>query len=152
MTGKSLRVRDRDCTILGVLPAGFAILEPGVDVWVPLELAEGDRTNNGRYVTVIGRMRAGATLNGVRREMAAIGEQLERALPAVNLGWRPSIYSLRDELVFDIRRPLWVLLGACGLLLAMSCANVANLLLVRGRAGAGNSRCARPWARLVRGW
>jgi putative ABC transport system permease protein len=134
VTGKSLRVRDRVFNIVGVLPAGFAILEPGVDVWIPIELAPEDRSNNGRYLTVIGRMRPGATLAGVRQEMAAIGVESERTLPAVNLGWRPSIYSLQEELVFDVRRPLWVLLGACGLLLAMSCANVANLLLVRGSA------------------
>jgi predicted lysophospholipase L1 biosynthesis ABC-type transport system permease subunit len=79
-------------------------------------------------------MRRGATLASVRQEMAAIGAQMERALPAVDTGWRPSIYSLQDDLGFEVRRPLWVLLGACGLLLIMSCANVANLLLVRGSA------------------
>ncbi len=130
--GKSLRVRDRVYNIVGVLPAGFTIVEPSVEVWIPLELAPGDRTNNGRYVSVIGRMRDGATLAQVRREMAAIGVRAQEALPAVNTGWQPSIYSLKDELVFDVRRPLLVLMGACGLLLAMACANVANLLLVRG--------------------
>src|SRR5258705_9897435 len=57
--GKSLRVRDRVYGVAGVLPVGFAVLEPGVDVWIPLELAPEDRTNNGRYVTVVGRMREG---------------------------------------------------------------------------------------------
>ena len=132
--GKSLRVRDRMYTVAGVLPAGFSVLESGVDVWVPLELAPEDATNYGRYLTVIGRMRGGATLAGVRQEMAAIGAESERALPQINTGWRPSIYSLRDELVFDVKRPLWVLMAACGMLLLMSCVNVANLLLVRGSA------------------
>ena len=130
--GRSLRVRDRVYTIVGVLPPGFSILEPGVEVWVPLELAPGDRGNNGRYLTVIGRMREGATLAAVREEMAAIGVQSARAWPAVNTGWNPSIYLLQDELTFDVKRPLWVLLGACALLLGMACVNVANLLLVRG--------------------
>ncbi|MDE3164747.1 MAG: ABC transporter permease, partial [Acidobacteriota bacterium] len=128
----TLRVRGGIYAVAGVLPAGFAILEPGVDVWIPLGLAPGDQANNGRYLTVVGRMRAGATLARVRDEMAALGEEGVRELPAVNTGWRPSIYTLRDELVFDVRRPLWVLLAACGMLLAMSCVNVANLLLVRG--------------------
>ena len=132
--GKSLRVRDRIYTVTGVLPRGFAVLESGVEVWVPLELAPEDPSNYGRYLTVIGRMRSGATVSGVRQEMAAIGAESERALPSVNTGWRPSIYSLQDELVFDVKRPLWVLMAACGMLLLMSCVNVANLLLVRGSA------------------
>jgi putative ABC transport system permease protein len=132
LAGKTLRVRGRLYSVAGVLPAGFSILEPNVQVWIPLELAPGDRFNNGRYLTVVGRMRDGATLAAVRGEMAALGEEGVRELPEVNTGWRPSIYSLRDELVFDVRRPLWVLMGACGMLLAMACVNVANLLLVRG--------------------
>lgn len=132
LAGKTLRVRGRVYGVAGVLPAGFSILEPGVDVWIPLELAPGDRFNSGRYLTVVGRMRAGTTLAAVREEMAAIGEEGVREWPEVDTGWRPSIYTLRDELVFDVRRPLWVLMAACGMLLAMACVNVANLLLVRG--------------------
>jgi putative ABC transport system permease protein len=130
--GKSLRVRDGVYTIVGVLPAGFSILEPDVELWIPLGLDPADRSNNGRYLTIIGRIVEGSGIGEVRREMEAIGAAAERMLPEVNTGWRPSIYRLQDELVFDVRRPLWVLMGACSLLLLMSCVNVANLLLVRG--------------------
>jgi putative ABC transport system permease protein len=134
LEGQSLRVRDRVYSVVGVLPSGFSVLEPDVEVWIPLALDPADRSNNGRYLTVIGRMRESAGVSDVQREMEALGTAAEKALPAVNTGWRPSVFRLQDELTFDVRRPLWVLMGACGMLLVMSCVNVANLLLVRGSA------------------
>jgi putative ABC transport system permease protein len=134
ITGQSLRIRGRVYSIVGVLPPGFAILEPGVEVWIPLGLDPADQSNNGRYITVIGRMRDSVSLAGVKREMEALGAAAEKALPAINTGWSPSVFRLQDELTFDVRRPLWVLMSACGMLLVMACVNVANLLLVRGSA------------------
>src|SRR5262245_45131875 len=109
LTGQSLRVGDRVYTIVGVLPPGFAILEPDVEVWMPLALDPAGRSNNGRYLTVIGRLRPGAGLPAVRTEMEAIGAATEKALPVVNTGWRPSVFRLRDELTFDVQRSLLVL-------------------------------------------
>jgi putative ABC transport system permease protein len=57
---------------------------------------------------------------------------MEKALPALNAGSRPSVYVLGEELVGGVRQSLWVLLGAVGCLLLMACVNVANLLLARG--------------------
>src|SRR5215831_3220285 len=111
LAGQSLRVYGRVYSIVGVLPPEFSILEPNVEVWIPLGLDPADRSNNGRYLTVIGRMRDAARMADVKQEMEALGAAAEKALPAVNTGWRPSVFRLQDELTFDVHRPLWVLMG-----------------------------------------
>jgi putative ABC transport system permease protein len=129
IAGKTIRLRDQSYTITGVLPAGFFVLTPDVDVFVPLGLAPAAA---GRTLVVVGRLAPGATLQQARAEMDTIGDSLERADPALDRGWRPSLFPLKDEVVGDARQPLLILLGAVGLLLAIACANSANLLLARG--------------------
>ena len=133
--GKSIRLSDKNYTVAGVLPPGFEVLDTAADVWIPLGLDAGDtRSMHGRFLIVMARLRPGATVEQARSEMDAIGDRLERADPALNRGWRPSVVSLRDELVGQVRQPLVVLMGAVGFLLLMACVNVANLLLARGHA------------------
>ena len=129
IAGKTIRLRNQSYTVVGVLPQGFSVLAPDVDVFVPLGLAPDA---GGRMLTAIGRLRAGASIEQARAEMETIGASLESADPALDRGWRPSLFPLRDEIAGDLRRPLLVLLGAVALLLAIACANVANLLLARG--------------------
>jgi putative ABC transport system permease protein len=131
IAGKAIRLRDQPYTAVGVLPAGFAVLETGVDVFIPLGLNPNDaRSANGQFLIVIARRRA--VLEQVRSELDGIGAQMERALPALDKGRRPSAFLLEDELVGGVRRALWVLMAAVGCLLLMACVNVANLLLARG--------------------
>ena len=106
-------------------------METAVDVFVPLGLNPGDsRAANNRFLTVIARRRG--SLDQVRAELDAVGARMEQALPALDKGWRPSVFVLGDELVGGVRQALWVLLAAVGCLLLMACVNVANLLLARG--------------------
>ncbi len=129
--GKTIRLRDQLYTVVGVLPPAFAVIETGVDVFIPLALNTGDpRTVNNRFLTVIARRRG--SLEQVRTELDSIGARMEQDLPALDKGWRPSVFVLDDELVGGVRRALWVLMAAVGCLLLMACVNVANLLLVRG--------------------
>ena len=131
IAGKTIRLRDHPYTVVGVLPPAFAVTESGVDVFVPLGLNPADaHTVNNRFLRVIARRRG--SLDQVRAELDALGAQLERAQPALNTGWRPEVFDMREELVGGVRRALWVLMAAVGCLLLMACVNVANLLLARG--------------------
>ncbi|MGB7723730.1 MAG: ABC transporter permease, partial [Bryobacteraceae bacterium] len=155
IAGKAIRLRDRSYTVVGVLPAGFSVLDPAVDVWIPLGLDPQDaRTVGSHFLIVIARLKPGVGLDRARTEMDMIGSRLEQANPARDQGWRPSLIPLREQLVGNVRPALLVLLAAVGFLLAMACVNVANLLLARGAArqkeiairtaiGAGRARVIR---------
>jgi putative ABC transport system permease protein len=135
IAGKAIRLRDRSYTVTGVLPAGFSVLDSAVDVWIPLGLNPHDVHAAGmRFLTVIGRLKPGVEIGRARIEMDTIGRRLEEANPALDRGWRPSLFSLREELVGHVQQALLVLMAAVGFLLLMACVNVANLLLARGAA------------------
>ena len=152
--GKTLRLDDRTVTVLGVMPPGFHVMGSPADVWLPLAMDPANaRMNHTRYLVVLAAMRPGVNIDQVRSEMDTLGNRLEQADPALNRGWRPSVFPLREELVGPVEQPLEVLLGAVGFLLLMACANVANLLLARGNSrqreiairmamGAGRGRIA----------
>ncbi len=133
IVGKPIRLQDRSYNVVGVLPAGFAVLDRNVDVWLPLGLNASDsREAAARTLTVIAHLKPGVSLEQARTEMEAIGERLANANPALDAGWAPSLVPLQEELVGPVRQPLLVLLGAVGFLLLMACVNVASLLLARG--------------------
>jgi putative ABC transport system permease protein len=135
IAGKIIRLRDQPYTVVGVLPGGFGVLDPSVDVYVPLALNANDPHFAGaRMLMVIARLSPGATLDQAKNEMETIGARLEQSNPAVNRGWRPNLFPIQDELFGNVQKAMWVLLGAVGFLLLMACANVANLLLAHGAA------------------
>jgi putative ABC transport system permease protein len=133
IAGKAIRLRDQSYTVVGVLPPGLSVMARDVDLWIPLGLSANDpSSSNRRFLTAIARLRAGTPEDRARAEMETIGTRLERSFPALNQGWRPSLFGLQNELIGSARQALWVLLAAVGFLLLMACVNVANLLLSRG--------------------
>jgi putative ABC transport system permease protein len=130
IVGKSVRLRNQIYTVNGVMPPDFFVIEPGIDVWVPLGLSAAASSQSARALTVIARRTD--ELDRVAAEMETIGAQLEQSIPALDKGWRPSVFVLQNELVGGMRRALWVLSGAVSCLLLMACVNVATLLLSRG--------------------
>jgi len=133
LPGKSIRLRAENYAVVGVMPPGFSVIEPGVDVWTPLNFDVSDpRVASSRGLTAVARLRRGVTYQQAVAEFDSMGANLEAAYPAIDSGYRAVVRPLAEQIVGNTRRALLVLLAAVGLLLGIACANVANLLLARG--------------------
>ncbi len=143
LIGRALRLDGQDFTVVGIAAEGFACGVTGsgaVDFWVPLAV-HSSRTyadylahRGMRFMTSIGRRRAGVSLSAAQAEMSAIAARLSTAYPDSNTLLDVGVRDLHDELVKTSRGGVLVLFAAIGLVFLVVCANVANLLLTRGAA------------------
>ena len=133
--GREIQVDGANRTVIGVMPPDFRFPEKQTDFWVPLAIAPDLQTQRQAYwLTIIGRLKPGVTVEQARPEMEAIAKRMETNFPESNTNMGVNLVSLRDQTVGRVRPALYVLLGAVALVLLIACANVANLLL--GRAAA----------------
>lgn len=131
IVGRSLDLNGDVYTVVGIVPAGFAL--PDADLWVPLVFASYELDQRGtRALSVVGRLAPAATASSAQGELDAIAERLARQHPESNGGWGARENSLREEVTGAARTPLTLLYVATVLVLAAACVNVANLLLARG--------------------
>jgi putative ABC transport system permease protein len=125
-------------------PAGFTqALQP--DMWLPLVTTPGpaggryfdasgqpDRTVH--YLAVVGRLAPGMTAERARADLQAIAAKRALDFPDTNRGWRVTVRSLHDQTVGAVRPALLILLGGVGVVLLITCVNVANVMLARAGA------------------
>ncbi|HET7459302.1 MAG TPA: ABC transporter permease [Gemmatimonadaceae bacterium] len=130
--GRQIMVDGVSTTVIGVMPPRFDYPD-GAGLWTPLAFTPNQlATQRGaHYLDVVGRLRPGVTLDAARADVGAIQNRLAALYPTTDLPGPSKIVTLRESLTGDTRPALLVLLGAVGLLLLVSCANVANLLLAR---------------------
>jgi putative ABC transport system permease protein len=93
--------------------------------------AQQAQNRQGKWLSVIGRLKSGVSIEQAGAEMNAIARQLEQQYPDANAGWGVYMVPLHEEIVGKISGLLLILLGAVGFVLLIACANIANLLLAR---------------------
>src|SRR5262245_28797407 len=130
--GRSLTLNGRSTTIIGVMPDRFTAVLGQVGIWHPF--GRSDENRGQRYLSIVGKLKPGATVKQASTEIEGIAARLQQSYPDSNDGWGATAMSLQDSIIGDTRLMLLLLLGVVGLVLLIACANVANLLLARGAA------------------
>ncbi|MBC8087817.1 MAG: ABC transporter permease, partial [Phycisphaerae bacterium] len=137
IVGKQIEVQGRKRLVVGVAPPGLDLHDTHVDLWIPLGLDPANRQNRGSHsLYLVGRLNAGATIATAQSELKDLLVQWgtvsnTQAHVPNDSTHKLQIAPLRDEVIGNVARSLWILQGAVILVLLIACANVANLLLVR---------------------
>ncbi|HTI99991.1 MAG TPA: ABC transporter permease, partial [Dongiaceae bacterium] len=152
--GKGITLDGNVYSIIGVLPREFHFGPADADLWVPMGFESWELENRGGHnYQAIGKLKPGVPLEQARAEMATITHRLGQQYEP-DRGWGVTLLPLRDQLVGDCKRPLYIMSGAVGFVLLIACSNVANLLLarafkrarefaIRGALGAGRPAIIR---------
>jgi putative ABC transport system permease protein len=149
--GQTIRLNGVDCTIVGVARPGLRFPRRELELWRNRTIGPPPR-RGPFYLTGLARRQAGVTDAGVGTNLDSVAAALKQQHGPGD--WKFQSEPLTEALVGDARTPLYLLLGAVGILLLIALANVANLLLARSAArqrelavraalGAGRARIAR---------
>jgi predicted permease len=140
IVGRQVTVDNEPHEIIGVLPPSFVFLGERPRILLPLRF---DRTKtlvgNFSYMG-IARLKPGSTIEQANTDIARMIPLTAERFPMPGgftkqmfdeIKMTPNVRPLADDVIGDVGRVLWVLLGTVGIVLLIACANVANLFLVR---------------------
>ena len=139
--GRRIAVDGVSREVVGVMREDFRFPVADAELWVPLAL-DPAKTEPGSFnYSAVGRLAPNASPAGAAAELTRILPRVVTEFPSVlslsmleQAHVRAIVTPLRDVIVGDIGRVLWVVLGTVGFVLLIACANVANLFLVRAEA------------------
>src|ERR1700722_9991823 len=129
-----MRINGEPYTVVGVLSPGggdrFTF-----ELAAPLAFRPEQINHDYHWLLTMGRLKNGVTLQQAQADMDTVTSHIAAAYPMSNKGWGASVELLKNDfLPRDRIRNLWLLLGAVGFVLLITCLNIANLLLAKGSA------------------
>ncbi|MCZ6918426.1 MAG: ADOP family duplicated permease, partial [Gemmatimonadetes bacterium] len=135
--GRSLEIAEETRTVIGVMGPELRKPEEATAIWIPYRVDLSEIAPGNFFWGLVGRMKPGIDADDLAAQLAPLAARLpERFGGSANYArlieqHRPVVRPLKADIVGDVARPLWVLLGTMGVVLMIACANVANLFLVR---------------------
>ena len=136
--GKTIRLNSRNFTVIGVLPSWFQFPDPKVQLWVPWHIGESPEAASSHYIHighVVARLSANASATAALQEISAVEYGLYTRLRGSGPMEQGVIGKpLLEDVVGDVKTPLYVLLAAVVCLLLIACLNLSNLLVARSAA------------------
>lgn len=133
--GQPIRLDGVAYTVIGVMPPHFDLW--GGELWIPLQLNPSDSDRSERRSWIVAVLRKGITEQAANARLAVLSKQLEEQYGATILdyrGWDLRVWNISEAVIGAVKPALLVLAFAVGLLILVSCANVAVLLLARSTA------------------
>ncbi|HXI42828.1 MAG TPA: ABC transporter permease [Bryobacteraceae bacterium] len=128
--GQRLILGGTGFTIVGVMPSVFA--GPDVDLWVPAQFGAGlMRNREARFLSGVGRMKAGITMAQAQDDLANAQRELGRQFPQTDKDWSALVGDLKEFRTRNYRQALLFVFAAVALLLLIAVANAAGLMLTQ---------------------
>ncbi len=143
--GRKLVIAGKLTDIIGIMPDRFRFPNATTDIWLPIQLDPNDPYPGGFNYNAFARLKPGVTLDAAQREFASVLPRVVEVSPNMAPGVSMQmvleqakpvsrLVPMRDDVIGEASRTLWMVAATALLVLLVTCANVANLLLVRADA------------------
>ena len=141
LVGRTIRVDGEPTTVVGIAPA-WMDRAGSPDLWLPARFNPANPPTGNFGWNAIGRLKPGVQPDQAQRHLEPFVQRAMRDyIQSANYRafltdgrYRPLVHSMKEDIIGDVRAPLWILLGTVGMVLLIACGNVANLSLVRAEA------------------
>ena len=142
VVGRTIQLDGRSREVVGVMEEGVQLPRQTIDVWIPYAVPTGARLDDSFRIYAMGRLAPDVDMEQARQDLVALTGRLADMAPIYQIlrdeyGLSTTISPIRQEVLGDVERPLWVVMGAVAIVLLVALANVATLFLVRAERRAG---------------